>query len=139
MVPNLANPSLSFRFWCGAAKSYVEQYRFSGYVDELFEPDDMLFPQQCTGLTDAKGNWVYEGDLVQIPSDQLAGILPGADGDDLGRLEFEVERDPCEPCNLILVAKTEKGIEVHIPLARVKLGRLTKRGFTTRVDSTRES
>ncbi len=119
MSPNPLCPSLSFRFWCGAAGCYVQDYRYSGKVEELFEHDGVLVPQQCTGLRDCHGNWVYEADTVEIPIEEAGG-----------KMAFLVERDPCEPCNIILVGRSEQGLEVHKPLAAVRSGKITRCGFS---------
>ena len=41
-----------FRFWNPPGKAFVEQYRYNGLVDELFDQDDMLLPSQYTGMKD---------------------------------------------------------------------------------------
>lgn len=54
-----------YKFFCTAANSFIEQYKYNGYVDELFD-DPLLVPCQCTGMTDSKGTVVYENDIVNI-------------------------------------------------------------------------
>lgn len=60
------NRTIKFKFWNPQAKAFVEQYKYSGYVDELFEQDDMLIPCQYTGLQDKNGKDVYENDLIGV-------------------------------------------------------------------------
>ena len=55
---------IKFRFWCPAANCFVKNYNYSGAVDELFEEDEQLVPQQFTGITDSEGTDIYEGDYV---------------------------------------------------------------------------
>jgi uncharacterized phage protein (TIGR01671 family) len=57
---------IKFRFWSPPGKSFVEQYKYSGYVNELFDQDDMLIPCQYTGLQDKNGKDVYENDLIGV-------------------------------------------------------------------------
>lgn len=66
--------TIKFKFWNPQAKSFVEQYKYSGYVDELFEQDDMLIPCQFTGLQDIKGNDLYEGDIVKFHKDKIGCV-----------------------------------------------------------------
>jgi hypothetical protein len=120
--PNPLCPALSFRFWCGAAGCYVQDYSYSGRVEELFEPDGILMPQQCTGLSDGRGEWIYEGDTIEIPCEY----------DPAPCCIFLVERNPCEPCNMILIGRTDDGLEIHRPLADARAGKIVRRGFTHR-------
>lgn len=108
-------PYLQFRFYCPAAKSYITDYKYNGKIDELFESDtELLIAQQCTGLKDRRGNYVYEGDIVKFkynidPSitKELSKDLPPS----LKKLyklmgkkvKATVERDPCSPTNLHLI------------------------------------
>jgi len=55
-----------FRFWNPQAKTFVENYTYKGLVDELFEPDKFLTPQQFIGILDSKMKEVYEGDVVKF-------------------------------------------------------------------------
>ncbi len=55
-----------FRFWNPQAKAFVENYKYNGLVDELFEPDPFLIPQQFLGILDANMKEVYEGDVVRF-------------------------------------------------------------------------
>lgn len=102
-------PWLKFRFWCVSAGAYASDYRFSGCVDELFD-DDVLVPQQCTGLKDSGGKWVFEGDIVKL---QLGEVKEC-------RLAT-VEREPDVPCNMVLVSR-DGGGRVVLPLSEVLKG-----------------
>jgi len=48
-----------FRFWNPQAKTFVENYTYKGLVDELFEPDEFLKPQQFLGILDSNMKEVY--------------------------------------------------------------------------------
>jgi hypothetical protein len=54
-----------FRFWNPQTQSFVQNYNYNGPVDELFEPDEFLKPQQFLGILDKNMKEVYEGDVVK--------------------------------------------------------------------------
>ena len=66
--------TIKFRFWSPPGKSFVEQYKYNGYVDELFEQDDMLIPCQFTGFQDKIGNDLFEGDIVRFHEDKIGYV-----------------------------------------------------------------
>ena len=68
---------IKFKFWNPQTKSFVQQYKYSGYVDELFEQDDFLIPCQFTGLQDKHGKDVYENDLVKLDKNGFEEIKLG--------------------------------------------------------------
>lgn len=55
-----------YRFWNPQTKTLVENYKYNGLVDELFEPDAFLIPQQFLGILDKNMKEVYEGDVVKF-------------------------------------------------------------------------
>jgi hypothetical protein len=55
-----------FRFWNPQAKTFVQNYKYNGLVDELFDPDPLLVPQQFLGILDSNMKEVYEGDVVKF-------------------------------------------------------------------------
>jgi hypothetical protein len=70
----MLNRTIKFRFWNPQAKAFVEQYKYSGYVDELFEEDKFLIPSQFTELQDIKGNYLFEGDIVKFHDDKIGYV-----------------------------------------------------------------
>jgi len=60
------NNKNKFRFWNPQTKLFVTNYKYNGLVDELFEPDEFLKPQQFIGIFDSGMKEVYEGDVVQF-------------------------------------------------------------------------
>lgn len=55
-----------FRFWNPQTKIFVTNYNYSGPVDQLFEPDEFLKPQQFLGIFDKTMKEIYEGDVVSF-------------------------------------------------------------------------
>jgi uncharacterized phage protein (TIGR01671 family) len=64
-----------FRFWNPQAKGFVTNYKYNGFVDELFEPDEFLIPQQSIGILDKNMKEIFEGDVVEF--DKLEGKAKG--------------------------------------------------------------
>jgi uncharacterized phage protein (TIGR01671 family) len=65
-----------YRFWCNAAKAFVQNYKYNGFVDELFSQDDfILIPQQFLGILDSNMKEVYEGDVVSFDDRFKDGII----------------------------------------------------------------
>lgn len=54
-----------FRFWNPQTRRFVTNYKYNGHVDDLFEPDEFLFPQQFLGILDKNMKEIYEGDVVK--------------------------------------------------------------------------
>lgn len=54
-----------FKFFCKASNSFIHNYKYSGYVEELFD-DYLLIPCQCTGMRDAEGQYIYENDIIEF-------------------------------------------------------------------------
>ena len=62
----MLNNKNKFRFWNPQTRSFVTNYKYNGFVDELFESDEFLKPQQFLGILDKKMKEVYEGDVVKF-------------------------------------------------------------------------
>ena len=58
--------TIKFRFWNPPGKAFVQQYKYKGLVDELFEQDSMLIPSQYTEMKDCNGKEIWEGDIIEF-------------------------------------------------------------------------
>jgi uncharacterized phage protein (TIGR01671 family) len=62
----MLNDKNKFRFWNPQTKAFVTNYNYNGPVDQLFEPDEFLKPQQFLGILDKNMKEIYEGDVVNV-------------------------------------------------------------------------
>ena len=60
------NNKNKFRFWNPQTRSFLTNYKYNGFVDELFEPDEFIKPQQFLGILDSRMKEIYEGDVVNF-------------------------------------------------------------------------
>ena len=60
------NNKNKFRFWNPQTRSFLTNYKYNGFVDELFEPDEFIKPQQFLGILDKNMKEIYEGDVVNF-------------------------------------------------------------------------
>jgi uncharacterized phage protein (TIGR01671 family) len=75
-----------FKFYCKAGKSFIQSYKYNGFVEELFD-DAFLVPCQCTGIKDNQEKYIYEGDIIEFErqltkehSRKFTAIVSYADG-----------------------------------------------------------
>lgn len=85
---------LKFRFWDTINNSFVEDYNYCGPVDDLFceEEFDIIIPQQCTGIRDKNGLYIYEGDIIKF-------TVEGKD------YTGTIQRDSFMNCNLDVIVQ----------------------------------
>lgn len=125
------NP-LEFRYWCNAAGCYIDNYRYTGILEDFLEPDNILFPQQSTGIMDAGGRVAYEGDIVEFLAEGVGARWE--DGSTISSsflkdavgilLKGEVSRNPVLPCNMWLTSWIRGKGEAVFPLETIKSGKI---------------
>ncbi len=79
-----------FRFWNPQVKGFVQNYKYNGFVDELFEPDEFLKPQQFLGIIDKNMKELYEGDVVK-------GIYGLEESEIMGEVQYS-----CDKCAYVV-------------------------------------
>ena len=81
--------TIKFRFWSPQGKSFVEQYKYNGLVDELFDEREwrILVPSQYTDMKDCEQKEIWEGDIIEYErrltnkdSRKYTAIVSYADG-----------------------------------------------------------
>jgi uncharacterized phage protein (TIGR01671 family) len=64
-----------FKFWNPQTQSFVQNYKYNGYVDQLFEPDPILRPKQFIGIYDKNMQEIYEGDVVKFDTIRFTNLI----------------------------------------------------------------
>ncbi len=81
--------TIKFRFWSPPGKAFVEQYKYNGLVDELFDKKEwhLLIPSQYTDMKDCEQKEIWEGDIIEYEirltnkdSRKYTAIVSYADG-----------------------------------------------------------
>jgi uncharacterized phage protein (TIGR01671 family) len=70
-------PKIQFRFYCRPAKGFIQDYKYNGLVEELFD-DELLIPSQYTGFFDDYGNKIFEGDIISYKRKDRDGYYKAA-------------------------------------------------------------
>jgi hypothetical protein len=81
--------TIKFRFWSPQGKAFVQQYKYNGLVDELFDEREwrILVPSQYTDMKDCERKEIWEGDIIEYErrltnkdSQKYTAIVSYADG-----------------------------------------------------------
>jgi uncharacterized phage protein (TIGR01671 family) len=60
--------AIKFKFWSPHGGAFVQNYKYNGLVDELFDHKewDILTPIEFTGMTDKNKKDLFEGDIIRF-------------------------------------------------------------------------